>query len=83
MRPVERDRAHNCVTFAGGAHLGPVMSRKTQTLNLRVTPDLKELIRLAADRDRRTIANFIEVLVREHCDKQGIGPELKKQPSSR
>lgn len=61
------------------------MSRKTETLNLRVSPELKELIRLAADRDHRTIANFIEVLVREHCDRLGVevGQELTKQPSSR
>lgn len=61
------------------------MSRKTETMNLRVSPDLKELIRLAAERDHRSIANFIEVLVREHCDRQGVvaGQELIKQPSSR
>ena len=61
------------------------MERKTETLNLRVSPELKDLVRVAAARDHRTIANFIEVLVREHCDKLGIGigPELTKQPSSR
>lgn len=61
------------------------MERKTETLNLRVSPELKELVRVAAARDHRTIANFIEVLVREHCDRLGIGigHELTKQPSSR
>lgn len=61
------------------------MNRKTKTLNLRVSPDLKELVRVAAARDHRTIANFIEVLVREHCDRQGIATSqvLIKQPSSR
>ncbi|MFN9749343.1 MAG: DUF1778 domain-containing protein [Burkholderiales bacterium] len=61
------------------------MERKTETLNLRVSPELKELVRVAAARDHRTIANFIEVLVREHCDRLGIatGQELTKQPSSR
>ena len=61
------------------------MERKTETLNLRVSPELKELVRVAAARDHRTIANFIEVLVREHCDRLGIGigQELIKQPSSR
>lgn len=48
------------------------MDRKTDTLNLRVSPELKELIRLAALKDHRTIANFIEVLVREHCRRQRI-----------
>jgi uncharacterized protein (DUF1778 family) len=61
------------------------MERKTETLNLRVSPELKELVRVAAARDHRTIANFIEVLVREHCDRLGIATvqELTKQPSSR
>lgn len=61
------------------------MERKTETLNLRVSPEVKELVRVAAARDHRTIANFIEVLVREHCDRLGIGAgqELKMQPSSR
>lgn len=61
------------------------MDRKTETLNLRVSPELKELVRLAAERDHRTIANFIEVLVREHCERRGIasGRALAKRPTSR
>lgn len=59
------------------------MERKTETLNLRVSPELKDLVRRAAARDHRTIANFIEVLVREHCKTSGItaDPEITKQPS--
>lgn len=61
------------------------MDRKTETLNLRVSPELKELVRLAAERDHRTIANFIEVLVRGHCERFGIasGRALAKRPTSR
>lgn len=61
------------------------MDRKTETLNLRVSPELKDLVRLAAAREHRTIANFIEVLVREHCERLGVaaGQELTKQPASR
>ncbi len=58
------------------------MERKTETLNLRVSPELKELIRLAADREHRTLANFIEVLVRKYCDEHDIQVQLK-QPQSR
>lgn len=54
------------------------MERKTETVNLRVTPELKELIRLAADREHRAIANFIDVLVREHCQKHGIAVPAKQ-----
>jgi hypothetical protein len=61
------------------------MNRKTETLNLRVSPELKELVREAAAREHRTIANLIEVLVREHCERRGIAAvhELAKQPQSR
>lgn len=54
-----------------------LMERKTKTLNLRVTPELKELVRVAAAHDHRTVSNFIEVLVREHCDRRGVGIDQK------
>lgn len=57
------------------------MERKTETLNLRVSPELKELIRLAAEREHRTLSNFIEVLVREHCHEQGIKAQARKSQS--
>ena len=57
------------------------MERKTETLNLRVTPELKELIRTAAEQERRTIGNFIEVLVRQHCRAQGVNAGVKRAES--
>lgn len=54
------------------------MERKSDTLNLRVTPELKELIRLAAEREHRTIANFIEVLVRQHCAAHEVAVSSKQ-----
>lgn len=68
-----------CVTFAV-RHMpkSRTMERKTETLNLRVTPELKELIRLAAEREHRTIGNFIEVLVRTHCETQSITVPAKQ-----
>lgn len=74
--------ARNSVTFAVLNPLDAPMERKTETLNLRVSPELKELIRLAADREHRTLANFIEVLVRKHCEEREIGSPAK-QPQSR
>jgi hypothetical protein len=47
-------------------------ARKTATLNLRIDPAVKEALRLAAERDHRSIANLIEVLVREHCERIGV-----------
>ena len=46
--------------------------KKTTTLNLRVDPAIKEAIREAANRDHRSIANMVEILIRKHCDDAGI-----------
>ena len=46
--------------------------KKTTTLNLRIDPALKEAIREAANRDHRSIANMVEVLIRKHCNESGI-----------
>ncbi len=45
---------------------------KTATRNLRIDPRLKEAARIAAQRDHRSIANLIEVLIRKHCEANGI-----------
>ena len=45
---------------------------KTETLNLRVTLEFKELVRVAADRQHRTISNFVEALVRDYCECEGL-----------
>ena len=45
---------------------------KTATLTLRVDPSIKEALRAAAQADHRSIANMIEVLIREYCEKKGI-----------
>lgn len=51
------------------------MNRRTETLNLRVSSELKELVRLAAEREHRSISNLIEFLVRDYCTKHGVKTE--------
>ena len=46
--------------------------KKDATLNLRIDPALKEAVREAALRDHRSIANLIELLIRQHCEEVGI-----------
>ena len=41
--------------------------RKIATLNLRIDPNVKEALRIAAHRDHRSIANMVEILIRKHC----------------
>jgi len=46
--------------------------KKTTTLNLRVDPAIKEAVKEAANRDHRSVANMIEILIRQHCAKENI-----------
>ena len=50
---------------------------KTATLTFRVDPKLKDALRTAAKRDHRSIANMVEVLIRDYCDRNGI--EISEQ----
>jgi hypothetical protein len=45
---------------------------KISTLNLRINPAIKEAVREAAAVEHRSVANMVEVLIRRHCDQQGI-----------
>ena len=45
---------------------------KTTTLTFRIEPGLKEALRTAADREHRSIANMIEVLIRDYCGRNSI-----------
>ena len=63
---------------------------KTTTLTFRIEPALKEALRTAAESEHRSIANMVEVLIREHCGRHGIAihetaplfPEAHEAPSS-
>ena len=45
---------------------------KTTTLTFRIEPALKEALRGAAAREHRSIANMVEVLIRDWCGRNGI-----------
>lgn len=45
---------------------------KTATLTIRLDPRLKDALRAAAQVEHRSIANMIEMLIREHCVKNDI-----------
>ncbi|MDD5374996.1 hypothetical protein [Acidithiobacillus sp.] len=45
---------------------------KTATLTFRIDPGLKKALRIAADQEHRSIANMIEVLIRNYCEERGI-----------
>jgi hypothetical protein len=47
-------------------------TNKTTTLTFRIEPGLKEALRTAAKREYRSIANMVEVLIRDYCARTGI-----------
>ncbi len=58
-----------------------MVAKKTAALNIRIDPDIKEAIRVAADRERRSVANMVEMLILEHCKEAGISiPEQQELP---
>jgi hypothetical protein len=58
-----------------------MVAKKTAALNIRIDPDIKEAIRVAADRERRSVANMVEMLILKHCEEVGITiPEQQELP---
>lgn len=49
---------------------GPIMAdTRDCSLNLRISCDLKEALAKAADKDGRTISNYVERVLQAHIDK--------------
>jgi hypothetical protein len=46
--------------------------RKTEVVNLRMSPTVKEHLRLAAAHERRTLSNMLEVLIEDYCRAKGL-----------
>lgn len=45
---------------------------KTTTLTFRIEPGLKEAVRAAAELEHRSIANMIEIMIRDYCGRAGV-----------
>lgn len=56
---------------------------KTSTLTFRIKPGLKEALRTAAEREHRSIANMVEVMIRDYCGRSGIQIPEQGGPSRR
>ena len=48
---------------------------KDETLSIRTSRDIKQLLRIAAERERRSIASMVEVLVLKYAQEQGLQAE--------
>lgn len=57
---------------------------KTATVTLRIDPGVKEALRAAASHEHRSIANMVEVLIRDYCGRNGIAiPENNERPDTK
>jgi hypothetical protein len=55
---------------------------KTATLTFRIDPGVKEALRTAAQQEHRSIANMVEVLIRDYCGRNGIEIGGRGMPGS-
>lgn len=49
-----------------------MQAEKTIGMSFRVTPKTKRLLAAAAERERRSLTNMLEVLVEDFCVRNGI-----------
>lgn len=60
---------------------------KGETLSIRTSADIKQLLRIAAEKEHRSIASMMEVLILKYAQEHGlkadaqIGKEAKKKAS--
>lgn len=48
---------------------------KDETLSIRTSTEIKQLLRLAADREHRSVASMIEILVLEYTRTHDLKPD--------
>ena len=60
-------------------HTYRMIAKKTTTLNLRVDPLVKDAVRYAANQEHRSVANMVEMMIRQYCRDAGY-PVLEQNP---
>lgn len=45
---------------------------KTETITVRIEPAVKEGLKAIAHQERRSLANMIEVVIRDYCGRNGM-----------
>ncbi|MGN6830721.1 hypothetical protein [Paucibacter sp. M5-1] len=59
------------------------MSRlKDETLSIRTSSEIKQLLRMAADSERRSVASMIEILVLEYARAHALVPGRQSGPTT-
>jgi uncharacterized protein (DUF1778 family) len=58
-------------------------AEKTVAMSFRVTPRTKRLLAAAADHERRSLTNMVEVLVEDFCKAHSISDQAENSPQQR
>lgn len=45
---------------------------KTETITVRIEPAVKAGLKAVAEQERRSLANMVEVMIRDYCERSGI-----------
>lgn len=53
------------------------MVEKSEQINMKMSAQAKRLLKLAAEREHRTMTNLVEYLVYDFCKKRGITDPCK------
>lgn len=56
---------------------------KCETLSIRTTAEIKDLIRQAADQEHRSVASMLEVLVLTHAEQCGLKASAKPKKTNK
>jgi hypothetical protein len=48
------------------------MAIKSETLTVRIEPTVKEGLKAMAEKERRSLANMIEIMIRDYCGRNGV-----------
>jgi uncharacterized protein (DUF1778 family) len=57
--------------------------KKCETLSIRTTAEIKDLIRQAAEREHRSVASMVEVLVLAHAGQTGLKANTKPNKTNK
>lgn len=56
---------------------------KCETLSIRTTAEIKDLVRQAAEREHRSVASMMEVLVMAHAEQSGFKSNAKPKKTNK
>ena len=58
------------------------MAKEPSAATLRVSETVRYLLRLAAEKEHRSMANMVEVLILRYCDSNGISIPAQREIAS-